>query len=162
MSRNSGEQQQALVRAVEKPFLLQDIPKLGELRLAARAFDRLGVFGKPLKFADLFAYLLGVAGQRDGFQHTLQAFALGILELLEFLQIGEVGRCGAQQLLGAFEAILQPPGAIFERPPHGVGAGGEAPLVQRHQESDGPGARVVALRRGAGALAFHKAGDFVI
>ena len=106
--------------------------------------------------------MAGVTGQRDRFQHALQAFALGVLKLFEFLQVGKVRRRGARQFLGALEALLQPLGAVFQRSPHGVSAGGKAPLVQRHQEADGAGARVVALRRGAGTLPFHEAGDLLI
>ena len=61
-----SEEQQPLIGPIEEPLLLHDLPKMSELCFAARVFDGFGLFGKLEKLADLFAYLLGVASQRDG------------------------------------------------------------------------------------------------
>ena len=66
------------------------------------------------------------------------------------------------QLLRLFESLLQAVGAVLEAAAHGTSTGGESSLVEGHQEADGAGARVVVLGRGAGALAFHEAGDLAV
>ena len=45
---------------------------------------------------------------------------------------------------------------------HGVGAGGQAPLVQGHQEPHGPGPPVVAHLVGPHALPLHEGGDLLV
>ena len=120
------------------------------------------LFGQIQEFGDLFAYPSGVPGQRNRLQHSLQTFALGVLEFFKFLQVGEIRRCGPYQILGAREAIFQTLGTVLQRTPHGVRAGGQPPLIQRHQESDCPSPRVVTLRGSLGALPFHEICDVLI
>ena len=105
---------------------------------------------------------VGIPGERDRFEHLLKPLTFAFLHLLDFFGIGEVGRGRARQLLGVLQALLETPGAVFKRMPHGVRAGGQPALVERHEETDGARARVVALRGGRGALVLHEAGDVAV
>ena len=154
-----GEDQQPLIRPVEEPLIPHDRPQPAQLRLAARGFDRLRLPRQAAQLGRFLPHLRGVAGQRDRLQDALQPFALGVFELVELLLVGKLRRRRAQQLAGAAQSLLQAPRPVFERPPQGMGARRQAPLVQRHQESHGARPRVVVLRRGAGALPFHEARD---
>ena len=130
---------------------------LRELRLCARFLDRLGLGGKAAQFLNLLAHLIGAAGKRDRLEHRLQPFALAFLHLLQLVRIGQIRRRLAGEILRAFQTLFQPPGAVLKRTAHGVGARREPALVERHQEADRAGARVLVLGRGAGALALHEA-----
>ena len=153
------EDEQPLVGTVEEALVLHDLPETAQLRLAARAFDRFRLFGKFPELGDLLTDLIGVTGQRVRLQNPLQPLAFGFLQLVELLLIGDVRRRRLQQIVGALEPLLQTSRPVFEGAPHGVGAGGQAPLIQRHQESDRACPRVVAFRGSARALPFHEARD---
>ena len=157
-----GEDQELLVRIVEESLLLQDVLETAQLCLGPRSLDGLRPFGERLKFSDLLADILGVAGQRDRLQHAFQPLSLVIFQLFHLLPVGEVGRCRPRQVLGLLQSILQSPGPVLQRAAHGVGAGGETTLVQRHQEAHGPSPPVVALRRCPGALTLNEACDFPV
>ena len=152
-----GEEEQALVGMIEEALLLKQLLELRELGLRARFFDRLGLGGKASQFLNLLPHLVGAARERDRLEHRLQPFALALLHLLQFFRIGEIRRRLAGEILRALETLFQPPGAVLKRTAHGVGARREPALVERHQEADRAGARVLALGRGAGALALHEA-----
>ena len=57
--------------------------------------------------------MLGIAGERDGFEHPFKALALAFLHFLKFFRIGKVGRGKAGQLLRVLQAFFQSPGAIL-------------------------------------------------
>ena len=157
-----GEDQQPLVGAVEETLLPHDVLEPAEFRLVSRAFDGPGTVGEDAEFGHLGADLLRVAGQRHRFQDGFQPRALGVFHFFQVVPVGEGGRRRLGAGLGMREAVLQAFGAIVERAAHGVRAGGEPALVQRHEEADRPGPPVVAVRRGAAALPFHEAGDLLV
>ena len=152
-----GEEEQALVRVVEEAFLLEQLLELRELRLGARILDRLGLDGQASQLLDLLAHLIGASRERDRLEHRLQPLALALLHLLQLFRIGKIRRRLAGEILRTLETLFQAPGAVLERTAHGVGARREPALVERHQEADRAGARVLALGCGAGALALHEA-----
>ena len=144
---------------VEESLFLHDLPEMSELGFAARALDRLRLLGEIPQLAHLLPDLPGVFRQRDRLQQSLQTLAFGFLELVQLVPVGKVRWGGSRQLLGALETLFQPPGPVLQRAPHGIGAGREPSLVERHQEPHCPRPGVVAFGRGPAALPFHEPRD---
>ena len=151
-----GEEDQPLVRPVEESLAPQEFFELGELGLDARAFDVLGPDGQGAELGDLLAHPVRVAGQGDRIEQPFQPLAVAILHLLQLVEVRRDRRSGLREVLRLREGTFQPVGPVGEAAPHGPGAGGEAPLVERHQEADGAGARIVAGRGRPRALALHE------
>ena len=148
-----GEDQQALFGIVEEPLLVEDGVELVELRLAGGILDCPGPLGQMFKLFYFPPDFVDIPGQRHRVQQLLQALPVGVIHLL---QVGEIGRSLAGQVLGLLEPGIQPAHPVFQGADHGVGAGGEAPLVEGHQELDGPGPPVVAHLVGPHALSFKR------
>lgn len=56
--------------------------------------------GQGDQLGDLLADLIGVGGERDGLEDRLQALPLALFHLLQFLEVGEIGRGGAARARG--------------------------------------------------------------
>ena len=157
-----GEDEQPLLWVVEEPLLSENGFELVELGLFGGILDLPGPLGQRFKLFHFLPDLVGIPGQGYGVQQPLQALPVGVIHLLQVLQVGEVGGCLAGQILGLLESGIQPVHTVFQGPPHGVGAGCEPSLVEGHQEPDGPGPPVVPHLVGPHALSLHELCDFVV
>ena len=99
--------------------------------------------GQPAKLLNLVANLIGAARERHRFQHRLQSITLALLHLLQFFRVRQIRRGLSGKVLSPFQAFFEPAGAVFKRTAHGVRAGREPSLIERHQETDRAGARVL-------------------
>ena len=88
-----GEDEQPLLRVVEEALLLQQVVELGELRLAVRILDR-GWPARRVPSVRRFppCTCSGFRASADGRDHVFQPFALGVLHLVQFVHVGQVGR----------------------------------------------------------------------
>ena len=152
-----GEEEQALVRVVEEALLLEQRLEFRELGLRARILDGLGLDRQASQLLDFLAHVVGAPCERDRLEQRFEPLALALLHLLQLFRIGKIRRRLAGQILRALEPLFEATRAVLERTSHRVGARREPPLVERHQEADRARARVLALGRGPGALAFHEA-----
>ena len=156
------EEKQALLGTLEKPLILHDPSKLPELLFAPCFLDLLRPFGKLLELPDLLPHLVRIAGEGDCIEHPFDALALSVLELVDFLRIGERRGSYLHELLRARESFLEASCPVLERAAHGVRARSESALVERHEESDRTGPGVVLLLCCAPALALYESSDFVV
>ena len=151
-----GEDEQPLGWIVEESLILQDGSKFGELGLGLRVLEGLRLLRELFQIGDFLTHLGRILRKRYRLKEFLETFAVGLLHLSDFVGFGQVQRGGAREFLRTLEALGKPPGAIFKRMPHRVGARCEPALVKRHQEADRASPRIVVLRGGAMGLGFNE------
>ncbi len=157
-----GENEQPLLRMVKESLLLKQLLELRKFSFRAGILNRPGLAGQRLELLNLLLDLLGVACERDGLERFFESLPLALLHFLQFVRVGKVRRGQLCEVLGSLQSLLQTLGPVLQRVPHGVGARGQPALIEGHQEADGAGARVVALRCGLRTLLFHEACDVAV
>ena len=163
MSLNSVKMRSRCCGLSKKPCCLQEFVELAKASpRSSSILDTDRVLDQLVEFADFLFDLLGIPGEADGSDHVFQPLALGILHLVQFFHVGQVGRGEPGNLLRLLQHLCQSLGAILKRAPERICARRQSTLIQRHQESDGPGTRVIAVCRCPVRLRFYESGHFSI
>ena len=149
-----GEDEQALSGWSKKPCSWRSCLEARQLGLRSGVLD-LPWPGRPTASARAIscATLRAIPGERDRFEHLLQALTLASLPSPRVPR-GRAASGGAArgEFLGPLQAFLEPAGPIFQRAAHGVaywrpGGAGRGPSGNRPRGREGrrPGRRPCAL-----------------